>query len=330
MAENENNSKFINYSTYLNNIEEYLNKHAKILLTQLSMSSDYYDNSNMHNKIKKPNFVLIEGQRDLEFFNNKKFKQKYKSNNYYISLEKVTAFLKEKNDFNENFKPNNKKLIIKIVQSSLLIKFFNNYKLFGIVDRDFEEEYPNNVRNVLSNNTHDLETLILSTDDKIFKNSQINNLTNKIYVTALYMAYQLGCVKFHIWNSSKFLSYNVFGKLENYFENENLNIEEYINSLIKNNKNISSLKHTKILHSMRIAGILNQQNHFNITLDSLKLNIPEKIWFMVNGHDFSNILNFLLKTKNKFNVEKFLVENYNVEKFSKSVLYEKMLRFNLI
>lgn len=324
MAKHQNKKRAnstVNLMEYLSGLDEYIKQNVKLFLTELSFQESFFE--------KKVNYILVEGKNDYDFFKNEKF-DKFNNNNYYIPIECLTNFING-NDSEEEPKPMAKQLIVKILKAKLLCKSFYDSPLFAIVDRDFDDEYPNlsvTTQDILSNDTHDLETLMISTDNDVFKKLPIDNLSLSSFTKALYMAYQIGCVKQVISNSHFYLDYNTTHDFNCYFGNAELDIQKYINFL-GSNSNKASSNINQIIKQLRKEGKINCNNKFVTTLEEFTSNPPKDIWFIINGHDFTDALQFVLNRKIKKPTE-MLINFYNAESFKKSKLFEKMKINNLI
>lgn len=315
---NENST--VNLMEYLSNLEEYLKQNVKVFLSEISFEQDFFE--------KKLNYILLEGKTDYKFFKNENF-NKFNNNNYYIPLETITEFINEKNN-KRNPTPIVKKLIVNILKAKLLCKSFQNNPLFAIVDRDFDDEYSSAsvaTQGILSNDTHDLETLMLSTDSDVVKKLPLKNLTDENYVKALYMAYQIGCVKKSITNSSIFLTFNTPHDFKAYFNKEKLNVEKYINYL--KTKSGQKVNVEQIINQLKKSIKINNQNEITTTIETFKANFPQDAWYIINGHDFTDALQFVLNI-NLHNPTELLIKSYNTQKFTQSKLFEKMKTFNLV
>ena len=326
MSQKKNKNPEINngmdFVTYLNSLD-------KKILTIIDFKKEYYG--------RNINFVLVEGKNDYDFFLDTEFRKKYKNKNHYINIEEIRGFLKEKEGSR-----NNKKIIKKTIEASPLLRNLKSNKIYGIIDRDFEEEYPilnsRTANSLFSNDTHDLETLILSTDEKITSRIQqkfkIGDLNKDLYNKALYMAYQIGCVKFCIWESSTYLEYNKNPhKFDEYFENNELNIKNYIDYLLSFYKNKSIIDYKSIVKQLKKKGKIGIDGKFSESLDVFVKKFPEDMWEIISGHDVCHCLRFLLKKSFKFNyenIEDLLVENYDMDMFRKSKLYNKIKLAGLI
>ena len=313
---------------YLCSLEQYIEENVKLFMTEISFSNEYHNMIDNEYIDKKINYILVEGETDYKFFKNTKFK-KFNNRNYYIFIKTIINFAKDKEC---QFEPNCKHLIEKMVKFKLLCKLFKNNELFGIVDRDFGDEYPNlsvTTQHILSNDTHDLETMLISTDKEIYKKLPFAlNLEN--YLNALYMSYQIGCVKYAIWEIKTFVQYNKKHNFKHYFKNGELNIYEYISYLTNGNIEQVDLVYPKIIQLLRKDNKLDSRNKF-IEYDIFKNNIPNDIWFIINGHDFTDALNFLLHTfYSRDDLSKMLINSYDINMFKNTRLFEKMEKYNLV
>lgn len=318
-----------NVLNYLIDLEAYIKEHISLILTEISFEEEYFNNNVNKDFNKSLNYILVEGKSDYDFFRNQKLKNILNDNNYYISIDAIKNFTKEKNQQNNESNPFNKELIINIIKAKMLCDFFKNNSLYAIVDRDFDDEYPNSsiiTQNILSNDSHDLETLMLSTDGNIAKNLAITNLNDDFFNRALYMAYQIGCVKYAISNNKEFLNFQISHNFNQYFKNEKLNIEKYVVYLSIQNKNKTNI-FQQITKLLKKDNKIDSQNNFITSFENFKNNKPQDTWFIINGHDFTEALQFLLNKD--LNVSQLLINSYDNSKFVNCNLYKKMQRKNL-
>jgi len=307
----------------MKDFEPYFQSKIKPLMAAITFKSDYHVNEPI-------NLILVEGTPDKNFF------MKMNSNNFVTSVKGIINFTKDKNNIKEEM-PFNKDTIIKLVSSQFFLTFLNNHKLYGIIDKDFEEEYPHSqnatLSKIMSNNTHDLETLILSTDKDIINKLNIEGLTEEIYMQALYLAYQIGVIKFTLYHSSP-LSYGVQHQFDRYCNNNNIDISKYIEYLVYQNSDKSKAHITNILKTLSKQKRIDNDNNFLLTFDSFRKSLPQDIWQITSGHDITDACEYLLNKKSKlnktYNLTNKLVNNYNLDNFSKTALFTKMQKEKLI
>ncbi len=297
--------------------------------------------------------ILLEGETDYKFFK----KLNNEQNSKFLALD---HFLNRVNVF-KGEKPvgdtGNKRKIISLVTNSLfdieLSQCIKKLNLHAIVDKDFDDEYMG-LNRILSSSNHDLETLILNSDNALL--SKIENMCNdrETMNHALYMAYQLSQAKYGLFLSDRWTQYRkiYIDDIERFFDGNILNIKKYINYLVnqykpevknlKNKKNKMTLDKTKLysrlIDTLKTRKILDIKEQFKVQLkDFENLNVPKDFWQIVNGHDLLQIILYLNQSNPRFNdfqtkykLEYFLINNYDYNQFKNDTLYSKMKKASII
>lgn len=294
------------------NVEE-INKNVKMLVGNLSFSMDY---NNLVNGTKR--LLIVEGQTD------KKFIEKI-LNEDVVCLVANKAFGVQKG-FGQETK-NCKRAIIQVVYGMSKIPMLINcpkgsekWTVFGMIDLDYDnptEKYMSTPR-LFVTDTHDLETLLLSTDNGLLQKLDECVIPIEDSKKAFYLAYQLGVLKQVIYetnNSSLTLKpISGGGKAEvdysSFVDEYVINLKkllDYLNE--KNDKSISATKLNKLLEKCssdrRIKKKLTNDFIWNSTWEEFDSSKVEDFWEVVNGHDILSLLRFI----NQDAAEKY--NNYN-------------------
>ena len=279
-------------------------------------------------------FVLVEGYLDKDFY--QKLLPSYTNNRLIVINDIINTYLALKSNLQKRY--DNKVEILKIVIKTNF-QYLNSNNIYGIVDRDFDEDYPT-IRNdrVLSDTTHDLETMLISTEFNVLKT--IFNFDENKFNTSMFMAYQIGTIKNCI---SKYIStspphsINNFIDMKMFFDNDKLNIKNFVNYINNNAKNTDNsnkkLKYNELIDRLKKQKIIDNNSETKIDYNKFKSNLPEDFYLIVNGHDLLNC--FIYNYKDTFNkalkeVERNLINNYKLENFNKTNLYLKLKQFNII
>lgn len=331
------------------------NKFKQIFISQYSINEQNRDFNNYKN------LVLLEGKTDYDFFKKSDFKFiKFTSVSYVIhTYQKFKAGF-DNELYNKNIdddKPeNNKELIRQLVSGywfdNKLKKVIEDNNFFGIIDRDFDGEYNGTNSRLISNDTHDIETMILRGDNNLVLN--ISSMSNDVdmWAKAKYMAYQLAQIKLALKNSVKHNKYQKarLDDVDKYFDQTILNIKKYINyivncykteiknkSLDNKNKKMSFDKsgiYSKLIKELNNQGKVDSNENLTIKYSKFINGEPKDFWQLVNGHDLLIFILYLNKNNGKFinlinRFENFIIENYNYDNFKNEPLYSKMKKFNL-
>ena len=317
-----------NYEIYKN---QDLIKFENKIRSNLSLKADYDTSAS------QTRFLLIEGSTDKNFF------QDYI--NYDVKMVTASSIVNgnkiimsdgtQKDESCKNFI----KAICLGVDFDSKCGNQKGYQVTGVVDRDFEEEFPTAKYNkVLSNDTHDLETMMLSTQKGLIE--EVIPLNQEIKKEIYFKAYQLGLVKYALFNYKDRINYSFTRdkmKFDEFFDKKYLNIEKYLNFLNKQNKilkeKIYGNKDLKIIltNIYKFNKLyINDKGQWKIKFENFDLTcLPEDFYFYINGHDLCDLIAYYFKNiKNDFSNQ--LVFKYQKSNFQNSTLYDKMKKHKLI
>lgn len=266
--------------------------------------------------------LIVEGTTDKQFMN------KIVKNN--VRVEDIPTVINARNviiHYSDDKKQifNNKQCIIDILNSNMKL-----IDIYGLVDKDFDTE--ENIKKCIKltptknklfiTSTHDLETLLISTDLTIFTDYQ--NLQKRIK-TAIYYAYKIGLIKKKIYIPDR----EIYDKLVEIIISEDGRYDDSQLLLSQTDKNeLKEAYYYEDIDDLLSEGTLSKTDILDIA----------------NGHDILAILNILCKEDtNRYikeakteshrnrSFEFAIIKKYNVKYFdSKLQLYRNMRKFNMI
>lgn len=283
----------------------------------LGMLSETTINADMA-KYKPKYYIYVEGRTDKTFYS----KVIRVSDVICKSVEEAT-----RSDLAFRDRNSNKKTII--------FNFgFNSSASppsYGIVDRDYENKQSS--FGVFYTDTRDLESMLIYTDKNLYQ--KLGCLLGYDDIKkALFMAYQWGYMKqqfslFHYENLGDVL----LGIEKCFNESCQINIVQMrehikqvssacpssgdIKRFAKNDKNITD-------------------NRWNQNFDVIDFETDLSVWAFINGHDFIYFLKATNESVNKkygsqnYSLEYAIIENYDIDCFKSTRLYQFMMNANLV
>ena len=323
------------------NIKE-VNRDINLLFSNIIMEADYYglcENSS-------PRFLLVEGGTD------KSFAEKIDTNVKCIIAAKAYG----------NNVSNYKNTIIKVVcaLSNYPAEFFKvpkmlaNCQLWGMVDLDFDD--PNVAysfeKKMFVTDTHDLETLLLSTDNELLNKLDGCSISKDDIKTAYYMSYQLGMVKKTLYEvADKDFDISMISSDGKYdvdysvlFEDKKINIKkvvDYINE--KAEKPVSSEKTKKFVdESVKLLKKkVTREGTWVVSFEEFDITTTKDFWQIVNGHDIRALLKYInmdvarvFKKQSTYGLDRMfegkLVEKYDYSNIKITTMYKKMCDENVV
>jgi len=250
--------------------------------------------------------ILVEGKNDKKFYDNPQMNNA--SGNLYICVDDVFCSL-------SNNKDALKQIITTIYfQTDSIVK-----SLYCIIDRDFDKEFPQTNNNrIMSNDTHDLETMILNTDISCIK----SKISQENFIKACYMAYQIGIIKYGIKQLKCRIEYGSIRPNLGCFENEVLNI----------NKLLSGMPKRVVFGDIEkiIKQYVKPNGQFKCSLQQFASHMPADFWWIANGHDLTYLIDNFKEPNCERIDSKYLIENYDFSKFKDTALYLKMKAVELL
>ena len=230
------------------------------------------------------------------------------------------------------------------------------WDIFGLVDRDYDDETLNfRLPRLFVTDTHDIETLILSTDERIL--SRINGLHISEEATrlSLYLAGQLAYYRQALYKLSgkkqeidirNITSSNGTIDFSAFVENDNIVPKKLIKLLYENQGNrLSNEKLNGLVRSLlsdrQLKKHLDRNGEWKHQKDSFSPDQIEDFWMLVRGHDILSAIcfydpnaNTLFQDSGAYSInrefEKTLIDEYDISKFTSTDLYQKMKSEDLV
>lgn len=229
-------------------------------------------------------------------------------------------------------------------------------KIYGMVDLDFAvpDERVLSGANIFVTDTHDLETLLLSTDHGLLEHLDDCAITSEEAEQALFLAYQLGIIRQalqEIGGVELDLRVIAAGGRANidyscFIDGNAINLRKIIEYIANNGeKTISKEKVKKILDkcikSKTIKKKFNTDFQWEEPIDKFEIEKVDDFWKITNGHDILSILRFLNKDVNeKYSIadssklnrkfENDLIKKYNYKTIETTQIYKKMLAAEVV
>lgn len=327
---------------------EQIKKYIKILVGNLSFTMDY----NKFLKKGLKHLLIVEGQTDKKFIENILCDD-------IVCMIANKAFGIQKGFGKESI--NFKNAIMQVVYGMSKVpnllnlpKYFENFKTFGMIDLDYDNPEENHPSRLFVTDTHDLETLLMSTDNYILQRLGDCFISLDDSKKAFYLAYQLGLLRKIIFDikDKDFKLTSISTGTNNeidyscFIEEFEINITKLVRFL--NNKNdfcLSSAKEKKIIDKIladkRLAKRLDKNKKWNLDWKFFEPSSIEDFWEIVNGHDILSLLRFINQNvAQKYNnkdeyllnrdFEEALIGNYNYSSIKETKIYKDMRTENVV
>lgn len=319
-----------------------INKYVDGIFNHMIFHMDYHNIKKTKNKL-----LLVEGTTDYEFIDNV-------LNTDVVCIQANKTFCK---DYGVNYKNVIVNVINGISKIPMLIrcKESQEWSVFGMIDLDFDksDDY-DSMQKIFVTDTHDLETLLMSTDAEILERIRKCKIEENDIKIAFNLAYQIGILKNVIYNvsngemnGSKLSNIEIGTKYE--FLNDSYEISvreaiEYINNH-EEGKKMSSSKVKKIVDKLvkdkSIKKYLDEKGRWNIKWSDFNVNEYADFWQVTNGHDILSILRYVnegaamaYSNSAKFTLnrefEMDLIANYEYSKLVGTSIYENMLMQDVV
>lgn len=313
-----------------NNIDE-LQKEADLLFGAISMRMNYWS----YNKsIRRTKILLVEGATD------KKFVDQYIKPEVLSQIGTCT--------FGSDCEPrgrNVKKTIVQIVIGTAKFKALlrippcmQDVEITGLIDRDFDSEtvYSQN-KNLFVTDTHDLETLILSTDASVLKRLDDCSLSDVDIQRSVFRAYQMGVV-IPVLHEYKIDTRSISGgdsraDYNSFFdEHDRVLLLQLLECLVGDKKTARKFLLSAAKHKV-IKSKFDKKHCWNGNLAVFYKNVPKDLWEKINGHDVLALIMFLndaaaLKFNSKSRLgrkfEMAIIEKYKKDNFKSTAVCRKM------
>lgn len=268
-------------------------KYKDSLLNNLRLLGEYDTAAGLRKKV-----LLVEGVTDRKFIGH------IKSNDTRCLA--VGDFMRARNAFSTSRSPAPVSYNSKIVITTILkhIALFPSYfdfpkgaekwPLYGLVDNDFDNsnEYIR-VTKLFFTDTHDLETMMIATDDDLLTRLEQCNITSEEVKAALYISNQMaafrqaikenGALSLSLINASDgTIDFNVFSEDDKI---DLVKLLEYINSKSERPLSREKLKKTRDAIIKGLKKKLDKEGFWKKTLESFEVASDGDFWMDVNGHD---------------------------------------------
>ena len=281
--------------------------------------------------------LLVEGGTD-EFFVNKLEIQNFKC----IAISDVRTaeeeLMKSYYNYCKEKQSDNKRVARRDVLNTVNVlndKHKNIAGFYGLIDKDFTTDKSDKI--ILVTPTHDLETLLLSTDEEIFDEN-----IKEAFEISRHVAYLIGKVEKYLQDHGY-----IYRKLQDNdyrdiipIQKRQLRLDDvmYLKDLTDFARLLDVLIDENNDDKLRIIREVSQ-NISNIEIDGYSDN---DIYNIANGHDIANIMKLLCKedidkfikshnaeVHKKRDVEYAIIAKYNLSNFKNSPLYKDMTKIRL-
>ncbi len=228
--------------------------------------------------------------------------------------------------------------------------------IYGLVDRDYDDEMLNfRLPRLFISDTHDIETLILSTDKKILERIRGLHISEEATRLSLYLAGQLVYYRQALYRLSdkkqeidirNITSSNGTIDFSAFVENDHIVPKKLIKLLYENQGNrLSNEKLNGIVRNLlgdrQLKKHLDRNGDWKHQKDSFSPDQIEDFWMLVRGHDILSAICFYVPAANTLfqdpeehslnrEFEKALIDEYDTSKFSSTDLYKKMKAEELV
>ena len=230
------------------------------------------------------------------------------------------------------------------------------WHIFGLVDRDYDDEMLNfRLPRLFITDTHDIETLILSTDEKILARINGLHISEEATRLSLYLAGQLVFYRQALYglpdkkqeiDIRNIASSNGTIDFSAFVENDNIVPKKLIKLLYDNqgnrlsNEKLNGLAR-KLMNDRQLKKHLNRDGEWKHQKDSFSPDQIEDFWMLVRGHDilsavcfYDPVANTLFQDSGEYDInrefEKALIDEYETSKFASTDLYQKMKAEDLL
>jgi len=312
-----------------------------MLVGNLSFTMDY------NNLVKgSKRLLIVEGQTDKKFIES-------------ILSDDIVCMVANKafgtNKAPEQGRFSSKCAIMQVVYGMSKIpivlkipKGFDKCVVFGLIDLDFDKSSEQFLATpkLFVTDTHDLETLLLSTDGELLQRIEDCSISSDDTRKALYLAYQLGLLRKTIYDVNKTdLSLQAIsgGKEIDYYEfldGYEISVRSFVHYINENDDNkITQPLEKKLADSViadkRIKKKVDKDGKWKSSWESFETSTYPDYWEVVNGHDILSILRFLnedaaMKYSNcgayrlNRDFEMDLIDNYDYSNLSNTKVYSNM------
>ena len=303
----------------------------------------------------KRKLLIVEGATDYEFI-------KHIQNDCVDCIVAAKVF-----NSNNQFRTwpgesiNCKNAIVKIITGishypSPFIKYADDvdkWDLYGMVDSDCEEIGSSRpTPRLFVTDTHDLETLLLSTDEDIFLRLEECEIQHEDITNAFFIAYQLATIRCELKQYSKDIDLQTIScgsrdvDFSSFIEDYKICVPELIKYMSDNSRErISNSKIKTIVKSICACKSLKKkidaEGIWKQSVQEFSASMPSDFWMTVNGHDILQLLLLFSEdaaqaygNNNGYSLnrsfEMSLIAAYDYSNFRKTMLSKEMSDQGLI
>lgn len=326
-----------------------ITKYKDNLLTNLRFLGEYDEARGLRKKV-----LLVEGVTDQKFFGHIK-----SSDTRCVA---VADFMRARNAFSTSRTSeislyNSKTVITTILKH---IAFFPEYydfpkgaekwPLYGLVDNDFEDSSAYaRITKLFFTDTHDLETLMLSTDKELLTRLERCNITVNEVKTALYIANQMAefrlAIRKHkplnpalISSPDGTIDFAAFSEGNKIILSRLL---DYINSKMDQPLSREKMKRIRDVIVKDMKKKIDKEGCWKKQLEAFVIKEDSEFWMDINGHDILSAICYINPTvrevfanrsgyKQNREFEITLTESYDYSCFNKTKLYAKLQNAGLV
>ena len=326
-----------------------IDKYVKMLVTNLTFNSDY---NNFVNGTKR--LLIVEGQTDKNFI-----EKILNKDIVCIVASKAFGFKNVPEVIDKNCKAAIMQVVYGLSEIPILIscpKDAEKWIVFGMIDLDNDdsERVFLSTSRLFVTDTHDLETLLLSTDEELLQRLDMCSISIEDAQNAFCLAYQLGLIRQILIEKNeselKIEPICCGGRYEvdftKFVENGCINVKKLIEYVFeKNNKQIVTAEIEKLIKKVcsdkRIKKQVNNGLLTNVSWKEMSSSKQIDFWKEVNGHDILSILRYVNndaaikyynynETSLNRSFEIDLINKYDYENLEKTKIYQNMLEENVI
>ncbi len=321
-----------------------------LLVSNLKFKLDYCMYLN-----KKRKLIIVEGKTDQVFV-------EFIKEDYVDCIGAANVFNSNNQLRSRPSEPiNYKNAIVTIIRGithipSPFIKYasdLDKWDLYGLVDSDFDDiAFAKPTPRLFVTDTHDLETLLLSTDsDLLFKidgcSIQHGDISN-----AFFVAYQLALIRKEIENYKNHLNLQSVKSgssvidFSSFVEDCKISVPDLIKYIGNNTPDgVSKSRVQSIVTSVcsckSLKNKLDNTGRWNQSVQDYLTSLPADFWRVVNGHDILQLLTYYSEDaarsfgeSNGYSLnrsfELSLIKAYDYKHFKNTNLFEKMNMEGLI
>ena len=230
------------------------------------------------------------------------------------------------------------------------------WHIYGLVDRDYDDETLNlRMPRLFITDTHDIETLILSTDHAVLSRIQGVTIDTEKVKSSLFISFQLACYRKALYNlpdrnleidTRKICSPDGTINYAAFVENDAVVPGKLIELLFSNkDTKISREKLNRftkgVMNDRHIKKYCDRNGEWKIKKETFSPDQIDDFWLLVCGHDILSAICFYDAAANdmfrdtggyKVNrqFEKAIIDYYDVAMFRKTDLYRSLKEADLV